>query len=87
MDISGQRGDFTRLLFASGVDIPARAHIKVVTPGLTDGQHAFLREVKQKGNAVELFLLGGDAFAPPESLAQEFPLFVVSEYGSELIDH
>ena len=87
MDISGQPGDFTRLLFASGLNIPARAHIEVVTPGLTDGQHAFLREVKQKGNAVEVFLLGGNAFAPPESLAQEFPLFVVSEYGSELIDH
>jgi len=57
-----------------------------VTPVLTEAQHVFLREVKQKGNAVELFLLGGNALAPHESLTHEFPLFVVSEYGSELID-
>ena len=87
MEVSGEPGDFTQLLFASGVNIPARAHIKVVTPAVTDVQHAFLREVKQKGHAVELFLLGGSALAPPEPLIREFPLFVVSEYGSELIDH
>ncbi len=86
MDVSGGSGDFTRLLFGSGVNIPVRTHIKVVTPVLTEAQHVFLREVKQKGNAVELFLLGGNALAPHESLTHEFPLFVVSEYGSELID-
>lgn len=87
MDVSRGPGDFTRLLYASGVDIPVRTHIKVITPLLTDAQHAFLREVKQKGNAVELFLMGGDALAPRELLTREFPLFVVSEYGNELIDH
>ena len=87
MDVSGESGDFTRLLFASGVNVPVRTHIKVVTPMLTDAQHAFLREVKQKGNAVELFLLGGNSLVPPEPLARELPLFFVSEYGSELIDH
>ena len=87
MDVSADSGDFTELLFASGVSIPVRTHIKVVTPALTETQRAFLREVKQKGNAVELYLLGGNALAPLEPLRQEFPLFVVSEYGSELIDH
>jgi len=87
MDVSRAAGDFTRLLYASGVDIPVRTHIKVITPLLTDVQHGFLREVKQKGNAVELFLMGGDSLAPRELLTREFPLFVVSEYGNELIDH
>jgi hypothetical protein len=87
MDVSREPGDFTRLLFGSGVDIPVRTHIKVVTPLLTDVQHAFLREVKQKGNSVELFFLGGNALAPPEPLTREFSLFIVSEYGHELIDH
>ena len=87
MDVSRDSGDFTRLLFSSGVNIPVRTHIKVVTPSLTDMQRAFLREVKLKGNEVELFLLGGNALAPSETLAQEFPLYVVSEYGSELIDN
>ena len=87
MDVRGEQGDFTRLLFASGMDIPVRTHIKVITPSLTDAQRAFLREVKQKGNAVELFLLGGNALGPIEPLTHEFPVFVVSEYGHELIDH
>jgi uncharacterized protein (DUF58 family) len=87
MDVSREPGDFTRLLYTSGVDIPVRTHIKVISPMLTDDQHAFLREVKQKGSAVELFLLGGDALAPRELLTREFPLFVVSEYGNELLDH
>jgi uncharacterized protein (DUF58 family) len=87
MDVSPEPGDFTQLLFASGVDIPVRTHIKVVTPSLTDVQRAFLRELRQKGNAVEIFLLGGNAPAPREVFTHEFPVFVVSEYGHELIDH
>ncbi len=87
MDVSRATGDFTRLLYASGVDIPVRTQIKVITPLLTDVQHAFLREVKQKGNTVELFLMGGDSPARRELPTSEFPLFVVSEYGNELIDH
>ncbi len=87
VDVSREPGDFTRLLFASGMDIPVRTQIKVITPSLTEVQHAFLREVKQKGNAIEVFLLGGNAVTPPAPLTREFRLHVVSEYGHELIDH
>jgi hypothetical protein len=87
MDASPETGDFTRLLYTSAVDIPVRTHVLVITPLLTNVQCAFLREVKQKGNTIELYLIGGDTAAPRELLTTEFPCFVVSEYGNELIDH
>jgi uncharacterized protein (DUF58 family) len=87
MDVSHAPGDFTRLLHGAGVDIPVHTHIEVITPVLADAQHAFLQEVRRKGNAVELFLLGGDTLAPRTPVTESFPLFVVSEYGNELISH
>lgn len=85
IDVSREPTDFTRLMYAAGVDIPIRSHIEVITPRLSDEQRAFLREVKLRGCTVELFLLGGDSLGQRELLSKEFPVFVVSDYGNELI--
>jgi uncharacterized protein (DUF58 family) len=77
--------DFTRLLHGAGVEIPARTHVQVITPSLTDEQHAFLYEEKQKGYSVELFLLGGDEQAQRASFQNDFPVSVVTDYGAELL--
>jgi hypothetical protein len=87
MDVSREPRDFTRLLHGAGVGIPVHTHIEVITPVLADAQQAFLEEVRHNGNAVELFLLGGDTRAPRTSRTGSFPVFVVSDYGNELISH
>ncbi len=78
-------GDYTRLLAVSGLDIPAGTRVEVVTPRVTADQRAALRESTSKGRIVELFLMGGEEFEGRDQLSLEFPVFVVSEYGSELV--
>jgi uncharacterized protein (DUF58 family) len=77
--------DFTGLLHGAGVEMPARTHIEVITPSVTEEQHAFLREEKQKGYAVDLFLLGGDERGARDSLRKDFPVSLVTDYGAELL--
>jgi uncharacterized protein (DUF58 family) len=78
--------DFVRQLSTSGMDIPAGTRIEVITPKLSDLQHALLRESRQKGMIVECFLVGGDQPELRESLSREFPVHVVTDYGNELLD-
>jgi hypothetical protein len=77
--------DFTRLLHGAGVEMPVRTHVEVITPSLTDEQHSFLYEEKQKGYSVDLFLLGGDPRGQRDSLRKDFPVSVVTDYGAELL--
>jgi uncharacterized protein (DUF58 family) len=77
--------DFTRLLHGAGVEMPARTHIEVITPSLTDEQHAFLFEERQKGYSIELFLLGGDERGQRDSFRKDFPVSLVTDYGAELL--
>ena len=79
--------DFVRLVSTSGIDIPAGTRIEVITPKITDLQHALLRESKQKGLIPEFFLVGGDQPDLRESLAKEFPVHVIADYGNELFDN
>lgn len=85
MEASSPSIDFIRLLHSVGVEVPTRAHIEVITPSLTEEQHSLLAEEKQKGYAVELFLLGGDERGQRDSLRRDFPVSVVTDYGSELL--
>ena len=85
MEAPRSPGDFTRLLREAGMEIPMRTHIEVITPLLTEAQHAFLREEKQRGCAVELFLLGGDERGQRDSLGRDFPISMVTDYGAELL--
>ncbi len=78
--------DYTRLLSAAGMDIPVRTRIEVITPRVTEEQRAMLREAGRKGWFPEVFLLGGDGGGLAERLSREFPVHVVRDYGSELID-
>jgi len=77
--------DFVRLLRAAGIALPARAHLEVITPSLTDEQHSFLFEEKQRGYSVDLFLVGGDEHGQRETLRKDFPVSVVADYGAELL--
>jgi uncharacterized protein (DUF58 family) len=77
--------DFAALLHGGGVEMPVRTHIEVITPSLSKEQHAFLREEKQKGYSVELFLIGGDESGQRDSLGRDFPVSVVTDYGAELL--
>jgi uncharacterized protein (DUF58 family) len=85
MDVSREQADFTRLLYAAGVDIPIRTRIEVVTPTLGEEQRVLLLRAKEKGCPVELFLVGGDSLGQREQLSKEFSVFVVSDFGNELI--
>ena len=86
MEPSREPVDFIGLLPASGIDVPAGTRLEVITPRITPLQHARLRESKQKGLAVEIFLTGGDSPQLRESLQKEFRVHVVKDYGNELID-
>lgn len=77
--------DYTRLLATSGVVIPVGTRIEVITPRVSEPQLGFLREAKQKGWLIELFLVGGDSLTDGGLLGKEFPVFRISDYGSELI--
>ena len=85
MDAPRDATDFTGLLHGTGVQMPVRTHIEVITPSVTDEQHAFLREEKQKGYVVEVFLLGGDEGGKRDSLRKDFPVSLVTDYGAELL--
>jgi uncharacterized protein (DUF58 family) len=87
MEPSRESTDFIGLLPTSGVDIPAGTRLEVITPRITPLQHAMLRESRQKGLAVEIFLTGGDSPELRQSLQKEFRVHVVKDYGNELIDN
>jgi uncharacterized protein (DUF58 family) len=77
MDIAG-------LLATAEVEIPIGTRIEVITPRLTPLQQAILRDGRQKGWVVELYITGGESQKHDE-VSREFPLFFVTDYGSELL--
>jgi uncharacterized protein (DUF58 family) len=74
--------DFTELLFAAGIEVPVRTRLQVITPILSELHCARLRQIKEKGCTVEIFLLGEQQrlYRP-----REFRIHSVQDFGNELI--
>ena len=77
--------DFSELLFTSGIELPVRTRVEVITPVLRDLDIGRLRRIRENGCTVELFVLGEQLEAARELYAREFSIFPVQDFGRELI--
>ena len=77
--------DFSELLFTSGIELPVRTRVEVITPVLGEIDIMRLRQIRAKGCAVEVFVLGEQHQAARELCGREFSIFSVQDFGSELI--
>lgn len=77
--------DFTELLFTAGIEVPVRTRLEVITPTLSEENCARLRQIKEKGCSVEIFLLGEQKRLNEQTFSREFPIFPVQDFGNELI--
>jgi uncharacterized protein (DUF58 family) len=85
MDAAPGNRDFTELLYMSGIEVPVRTRLEVITPALSELQGARLRQVKEKGCTVEIFLFGEQHQAYRRRYGREFSIFSVRDFGNELI--
>jgi len=76
---------FSELLFTSGIELPVRTRVEVITPVLRELDIRRLRQLRGKGCTVELFVLGEQLQAASELCGREFSIFSVQDFGSELI--
>ncbi len=79
--------DFTLLPFQAGIEIPVRTRLEVITPGLSPQQWSRLRQFREKGASVEVFLLGGERPEQADPWSREAKIYTVQDFGSELIYH
>jgi uncharacterized protein (DUF58 family) len=77
--------DFTQALFAAGIEVPVRTRLEVITPTLSELHCARLRQIKEKGCTVEIFLLGEQHRSYRQTYGREFRILSVQDFGSELI--
>jgi uncharacterized protein (DUF58 family) len=77
--------DFTQALFAAGIEVPVRTRLEVITPTLSDLHRARLRQIKEKGCTVEIFLLGEQHRSYRQTYGREFRILSVQDFGNELI--
>jgi uncharacterized protein (DUF58 family) len=77
--------DFSELPFTSGIELPVRTRVEVITPVLGQLDISRLRQLRGKGCTVELFILGEQLHAARELCGREFSIFSVQDFGSELI--
>jgi uncharacterized protein (DUF58 family) len=75
--------EFSELLFTSGIEIPVRTRVAVITPALGEIDIARLRRLKENSCTVELFVLGEGLQKAGE--LREFAVFPVQDFGNELI--
>jgi len=81
---SGSR-DFTQALFAAGIEVPVRTRLEVITPVLSELHCARLRQIKEKGCTVEIFLLAEQHRSYSQTYGREFRILSVQDFGNELI--
>jgi uncharacterized protein (DUF58 family) len=79
--------DFTELLFTTGIELPARTRLEVITPVFSEPHRARLRQIREKGCTVETFLLAEPRRGGGPEAGGEFPVFPVQDFGDELIHH
>jgi len=77
--------DFTELLFAAGIEVPVRTRLEVITPTLSELHCARLRQIKETGCTVEIFLLGEQHRLYRQTYSREFRILSVQDFGNELI--
>jgi uncharacterized protein (DUF58 family) len=77
--------DFSELPFTSGIELPVRTRVEVITPVLGQLDISRLRQLRGKGCTVELFILGEQLEAARELCGREFSVFSVQDFGSDLI--
>jgi uncharacterized protein (DUF58 family) len=77
--------DFSELPFTSGVQLPVRTRVEVITPVLRPLDVNRLRQVRERGCTVELFVPGEQLQAARELCGGEFSIFAVQDFGRELI--
>jgi uncharacterized protein (DUF58 family) len=77
--------DFTQALFTAGIEVPVRTRLEVITPTLSELHCARLRQIKEKGRTVEIFLLGEQHRSYRQTYGREFRILSVQDFGSELI--
>jgi uncharacterized protein (DUF58 family) len=77
--------DFSELPFTSGIELPVRTRVEVITPALGQLDISRLRQLRGKGCTVELFILGEQLEAARELCGREFSVFSVQDFGSDLI--
>ena len=77
--------DFSELLFTSGVELPVRTRVEVITPVLGQLDVDRLRQIRERGCTVELFVPGEQLQAAGELCGGEFSIFAVQDFGRELI--
>jgi uncharacterized protein (DUF58 family) len=78
-------GDFSEYLFSSGLEVPVRTRVEVITPGLVELDLARLRRIKEKGCTVEIFLFGDQVQTYREKYGREFAILPVQDFGNELV--
>ena len=67
------KSGFHRLLFSSGIEVPVRTRVEVITPVLSELDSARLRRIKAKGCTVEIFLFGEQHLSYRQIYGREFP--------------
>ncbi|MFP4363315.1 MAG: DUF58 domain-containing protein [Spirochaetia bacterium] len=77
--------DCTHDLFASHVNIPYGCRVMYVGPSLREDQIERLLIAKQGGANVELYIVGSEQKGSETIQEQNFPIYSIKEYGSELI--
>jgi len=77
--------DFSELLFTSGIELPVRTRVEVITPMLGELDIIRLRRIRETGCTVELFLVGEQPQPARVLWGQEFSIYSVQDFGSELI--
>jgi uncharacterized protein (DUF58 family) len=77
--------EFSELLFTSGIELPVRTRVEVITPVLGELDIARLRQIRETGCTVELFLLGEQSQKAGALWGREFSVFSVQDFGGELI--
>jgi len=76
---------FSELLFTSGIELPVRSRVEVITPVLGELDIRRLRQIRGNGCTVELFVLGEQLEAAGELWGREFSIFSVQDFGGELL--
>lgn len=77
--------DFSELLFTSGIELPVRTRVEVITPMLGELDIIRLRRIRETGCTVELFLVGEQSQPARGLWGREFSIYSVQDFGSELI--
>jgi uncharacterized protein (DUF58 family) len=85
MESAADGPDFSELPFTSAVELPVRTRLLVITPVLGQIDVNRLRQIRERGCTVELFIPGEQLQAAGELCGGEFSIFPVQDFGHELI--